>query len=467
MNRLISALSLILLISAAAAAQTTPPAIVQLFGFPCDAQTLTQCPLGSFASGLIESVDGNFYGIASEGGTGLNAQGTIFKLTPSGQLTVLYNFAEQPDGSLPNGAAPDTLIEGSDGFLYGTTLVDGKNGVGTAFKISKTGTITLLHNFCNEFVCKDGANPSFLTEGLDGSLYGGTGPNSPPTSVLFRLGKSGAYKVLHTFDSRTQPDGTGIFGMVQASDGNFYGTTVVGEQSKPANSVFRFDPLTGAYTILHAFNSPNIASSGLTLASDGRLYGLQTGSNLYNINLAGTYRKIRAVSPTPLSDGDLIQASDGSFWGDFNFGNIVFSATRAGAILQNLSLSPAVNGDQPEGLFQASDGKFYGVSFMNGAPTNGQPSNGAIWVIDAGLPAPSPTLVNFRPASGKADSTIRLQGSHFIGTTSVTISGLPARFKVLSANYIRVTVPAAATTGRIDVTNAGGTAISSTNFTVQ
>jgi len=204
-----------------------------LVGFPCDA-TLTKCPYGSFLSGFIESPDGNFYGIASEGGTGLNAQGTVFKITPSGQLAVLYSFAELPDGSLLNGASPDSLVEGTDGFLYGTTLVDGGNGLGTAFRLSKTGTITLLHSFCNTIDCHDGANPAFLTQGIDGNFYGVTGPTNPPTSVLFRMSRTGSnYTVLHTFDLKAQPDGTGVLGMLQAPDGNFYGTTVAGDQLKP------------------------------------------------------------------------------------------------------------------------------------------------------------------------------------------------------------------------------------------
>ena len=204
-----------------------------MVGFPCDA-TLTKCPYGSFLSGFIESPDGNFYGIASEGGTGLNAQGTVFKITPSGQLAVLYSFAELPDGSLLNGASPDSLVEGTDGFLYGTTLVDGGNGLGTAFRLSKTGTITLLHSFCNTIDCHDGANPAFLTQGIDGNFYGVTGPTNPPTSVLFRMSRTGSnYTVLHTFDLKAQPDGTGVLGMLQAPDGNFYATTVAGDQLKP------------------------------------------------------------------------------------------------------------------------------------------------------------------------------------------------------------------------------------------
>src|SRR5579864_4865163 len=171
MKRTLSALCFAML-TLAAAAQTPAPAITQLFGFPCDS-TLTQCPDGSFPQGLIEGADGNFYGIASEGGTGLNSPGSVFKITPSGQFTLLYSFAELPDGSLPNGAAATSLVEGMDGNLYGLTLVDGANGVGTAFRLTKAGVITLLHNFCNTLTCSDGAYPSFITQGVDGNLYGG------------------------------------------------------------------------------------------------------------------------------------------------------------------------------------------------------------------------------------------------------------------------------------------------------
>jgi uncharacterized repeat protein (TIGR03803 family) len=472
MKRVLSALSLALL-AIAAAAQTSTPAITQLFGFPCDAATLTQCPDGNFLGGFFESADGNFYGIASEGGTGMNSQGTVFKLTKDGAFTLLYSFAELPDGTLPFGASPDTLVEGLDGFLYGTTLVDGTGGAGTAFKMSKTGTITLLHNFCTTLTCGDGANPSFLTLGLDGNFYGGTGPNNPPTSVLFRMSPSGGFKVLHTFDLKTQPDGLGIFGMVPAPDGKFYGTTVAGDQLKPWNSVFRFDPVTSQYTILHGFNSPNInlpnvGASAPILASDGNLYGLRVGSILYRVTLSGQYHELGPMSPTQFIDGDVMQASDGTLWGTFFDGTgVLFNSTLSDTVLKNLTLDPSVNGSGPFGVLQAADGKLYGMSAGSGAPTNGQPSNGTFWVIDAGLPAPAPNIINFQPTSGKASSTFLLQGNHFVGATQVTINGKSANFKVLTANYIRVAVPAGAATGKISVTNAGGTSTSTKAFTVQ
>jgi uncharacterized repeat protein (TIGR03803 family) len=472
MNRLPSTLSIALL-SITLTAQTSSPPITQLFGFPCDSATLTQCPDGSFVSGFFESADGNFYGIASEGGTGKNSQGTVFKLTKDGTFTLLFSFAELPDGTLPFGASPDTLVEGLDGFLYGTTLVDGTGGAGTAFKMSKAGAITLLHNFCTTLTCSDGANPSFLTLGVDGNFYGGTGPNNPPTSVLFRMSPSGGFKVLHTFDTKALPDGLGVFGMVQAQDGNFYGTTVAGDQLKPFNSVFRFNPVTSEYSILHGFNSPNInlpnvASSTPILASDGNFYGLRVGSILYRITRSGNYHELGPMSATQFMDGDLMEASDGTLWGDFSANTgVVFNATLSGTVLRNLALIPAVNGSGPFGVLQAADGKLYGMSAGGGAPVNGQTSNGVFWVIDAGLPPPAPNIINSQPASGKPGSTFLVQGSHLVGTTEVTVDGNNADFSVLTANYIRVSVPAGANTGKISVTNAGGTATSTKVFTVQ
>ena len=138
-------------LAAVASAQTSNPTITRLYAFRCDASAV--CPDGYFPIELIEGADGNFYGAAAAGGTGLNAQGTIFKITPAGQLSVIYSFAENADGSLPNGSAPGSLVEGIDGFLYGTTSENGANGFGTVFKLSKSGVIQVLHNFCGTLTC--------------------------------------------------------------------------------------------------------------------------------------------------------------------------------------------------------------------------------------------------------------------------------------------------------------------------
>jgi uncharacterized repeat protein (TIGR03803 family) len=453
-----------------AIAQTSVPTINALFSFPCDSNFV--CPDGWFPSSLIESPDGNFYGAASEGGVGKNAQGTVFKMTPNGQISVIYSFAELPDGSLPFGASPTSLVEGMDGFLYGTTLVDGKFGAGTVFKLSKAGVIQDLHDFCATLTGADGCLPAFITQGLDGNFYGVTGPTNVPQNVIFRISPSGSYKVLHTFDTKQQPDGAGAYSLTPTTDGNFHGATVAGQQNKPFNSVFRFNPTTGAYTILHGFNWPNVATADLIQASNGELFGVESNSRLYHISTSGQYHLIGPLSPTQFWNAEILQASDGNLWGDFQSGcgfqGGVFAATTTGSIVQNLVFNCNTDGQQPNSMLQAADGRFYGLTMGGGGISTTNPvENGTFWVMDAALPKPSPSIVNLQPTSGKAGSTVLLQGSHLVGTTAVTFNGVNAAFQVLTANYIRAIVPGGASSGKIAVTNAGGTTKSPKAFTVQ
>jgi hypothetical protein len=119
-------------------------------------------------------------------------------------------------------------------------------------------------------------------------------------------------------------------------------------------------------------------------------------------------------------------------------------------------------------MIQAADGKFYGVTLGNGGVSSTDDvTNGTIWTIDAGLPAPPPAVIAFRPSSGQVGSKILLQGNHFVGTTAVSLNGVSAAFRVLSVSYIGITVPTGATSGPITITNAGGTATTIGSFTVQ
>lgn len=458
-------------------AQDASPKLRVLHTFPCNASFV--CKDGWFPTFLTEAGDGSFYGIAAEGGSTPDSQGTVFKFTPAGEFSVIYSFDERPDGSLPSGASPGIIVEGTDGFLYGTTLVDGAFGLGTVFKLTKNGFTSDLHDFCNTPLCTDGAYPGFLMQGIDEKFYGSTGPAGFPTDILFSITSKGEFKVLHTFDSPKQPDGGGTFGFFPGPDGNFYGTTIAGAQSDPFNTVFRFNPANNAYKILYGFNgftgfnNAPIAQSNIVQATTGELFGLQTNSVLYEVSTKGAHKEIGALTSTQYLDGIVLQASDGNLWGTFLGGDCgdqgqVFATKTDGTVLHNIVFDCHTDGQQVANILQAADGKLYGVTLgIGGVSTTDPTSNGTIWVIDAGLPKPAPVLVNFAPLTGAAGSRILLQGSHFVGTTAVHINGKEACFKLLTANFIRVNVPPDATTGKITITNAGGTTTSAKSFTVE
>jgi uncharacterized repeat protein (TIGR03803 family) len=136
---------------------------------------------------LVQGYDGNFYGTTYFGGTSARCGGgcgTVFKITPAGVETVLYNFTGDPDG-----AYPDTgLTLGTDGNFYGTTSVGGKNNYGAIFQITPAGKLTILYNFCSATGCVDGIYPKTpIVQHTNGRFYGSTSGNSLGGSVFYRL----------------------------------------------------------------------------------------------------------------------------------------------------------------------------------------------------------------------------------------------------------------------------------------
>src|SRR5271154_5143277 len=200
---------------------------------------------------LIQGSDGNFYGTTgSEASTK-----AIFKMTPAGALTTLYTASRFGGVS---------LLPGSDGNFYGASDFDGA-GVGTIFKMTPAGSLTPLYTFQGT----DGANPSAgLIQALDGNFYGTTGQGgstltkgSSGSGTVFKLTPAGSLSTLHNFAG---PDGLGPGGLIQASDGNFYGTTPYGGANNCASgqtlyagcgTVFKITP-TGTLTTLHSFAGP-------------------------------------------------------------------------------------------------------------------------------------------------------------------------------------------------------------------
>ncbi len=191
-------------------------------------------PLQVYPVGLMQGADGNLYAITSDGGS--HTGGSIVKITPDGNLTTLYNFCSQTncaDGSVPGGA----LIQGQDRNFYGTTTQGGANYGGTVFKLTSSGKLTTLYSFCAQANCFDGSYPRGLIQATDGNFYGvtsygGNGATVPISGLgtLFELTPTGRLTTLYRFCSQTNcADGTGpSAALLQGTNGNFYGTTVDG-----------------------------------------------------------------------------------------------------------------------------------------------------------------------------------------------------------------------------------------------
>jgi uncharacterized repeat protein (TIGR03803 family) len=310
---------------------------------------------GNQPLGLVLGTDGNFYGATYWGGADTadcpndvtyGGCGTVFKITPSGVLTTLHSF------TIANGEEPITgLVRATNGAYYGTTYAGGADGYGTVFEITSAGTLTRLHSFA----LTDGAYPDGrLIQATDGNLYGTTsyGASYAP-GTIFKITPSGSFTTVYTF---SPSDADGAYpegGLIQATDGDFYGTTALGGL-RNAGTVFKMTP-SGTLTTLYNFCSQVKAlicadgaepTDALVQATDGNFYGttLVGGSGAACLNgefACGTVFKITpagvlttlhnfcsqpncadgsegpsfATDETNAGFGGLIQATSGTLYG--------------------------------------------------------------------------------------------------------------------------------------------------------
>lgn len=432
---------------------------------------------------LTQATNGNLYGTAYGGGA--NGQGTVFKMTPAGTLTTLYNFCSQ--NACADGAEPHVApVLAANGNLYGTTAQYGANGTGgTVYKITPSGTLTTLHSFCAQSGCADGAIPfAGLVLATNGDFYGTTnGGGTFSYGTIFRITANSTLATLHSFDGAdgTYPQGAGL---IQATDGNFYGTTQSGGTNGDG-TVFKITP-SGTLTTLYSFCSQADCAdgedpeAGLVQATDGNFYGTTqsggttqgSGGTIFRITPSGTLTTLyRFCSQGGCTDGEspesaLIQATDGNFYGTTynggaNFEGTIFKISLSGALTTLYSFcsqAGCTDGQNPNApLVQDTNGKFYGTTYQGGA--NGV---GTVFSLSVGLHA----FVETVPVGGRVGQSVLILGTNLTGATSVTFSGVAATFKVSSPTLITATVPTGATTGTVKVTTPSGTLSSNTPFRV-
>jgi uncharacterized repeat protein (TIGR03803 family) len=387
-------------------------------------------------AGLVQSANGDLYGTTDYGGAYNN--GTVFRITPSGRLTTLHSFAGPPtDGEVPNAG----MVQATNGDFYGTTAAGGAFRNGTVFKITASGTLTTLYSFCSQSGCTDGSNPLGLVQATNGDFYGVTALGGAAASyngnnagagcgTVFKITPSGTLTTLYSFCSLSGcTDGLAPqAGLVQAVSGDFYGTTEQGGGTNHAGTVFKISP-SGTRTTLYRFCSQGACADGAS----------------------------PLVGP--------VQATHGDFYGTtYNGGDAgrgtAFKITAGGTLTTLYSFCsqgyPCMDGASPDaGFVQDTNGNLYGTTLAGGAV-----NEGTVFGLSVGLVP----FVKTQTTSGKVGAAVKILGTSLTGASSVSFNGTAAIFKVVSSSEITTTVPAGATTGKVEVATPSGTLSSNVPF---
>jgi uncharacterized repeat protein (TIGR03803 family) len=299
----------------------------------------------------------------------LPAHGQIFQ--------ELYSFTAGADGLTPQ----SPLIQGQDGNFYGTTtdgpgpITENWDGYGTIFRMTPSGTLTTLF----AFNWTNGAYPSgALLQAADGNFYGTTTSGGVGRGTMFRISPTGVFTLLGVFAGGSNPLGD----LVQGPDGFLYGVTEDGGDYNSHGTVFRASTNGWSWDemsiYLHLFypGSPEgySPSGGLLLAKDGNFYGVTGGDPgaIYRVTTNGTVAAVASFQQGPGNAvwpvGKLLQADDGNFYGAAGGGlGTIFRLTPKGTLSTFARIGEDYTGEDPVGgLVQARDGKIYGCTYEGG-----------------------------------------------------------------------------------------------------
>lgn len=472
---------------------TTGGTLTKLFDFKSN-----EGGLSGFALGF----DGNLYGTTSGGGTS-NA-GTVYKTTPTGTRTTLWNFTSFDDGANP--IYPP--LAGQDGNFYGVNPGDRAGQFGFLYRMTPAGVLTTLETFDGTH----GTSPNPPVQATDGNFYGTTqfgGTGTCNCGVVYKLTPAGKLTVLHNF-AGFPSDGSRPLGVLaQGNDGNFYGVTFSGGASSTnQGTVFKITP-SGVYTVLHSFNDVGGTDglnpwTGVIAGTDGNLYGTSqggahNGGTLFKITPTGQMTILyNFCSVAGCADGffpqtPIVQHTNGKFYGSTESGGA--SGLNGGVFYSlDMGLSPFVSlvtwtgkvGKTVEILGQGLTGttkvSFNGTlatftvvsdTYLTATLPAGA-TTGFVTVTTPGGARKSnrkflvtPSITSFAPPSGPIGTVVTIMGNSFTGATKVMFGTVKATvFTVVSDMQVTATVPSGAVTGKIQVTTPGGTATSSTAFTV-
>jgi len=416
---------------------------------------------------LIQATDGYLYGTTEAGGTNRSDYcylgqyyqesgcGTLFRISLSGQFTKLHDFYSSADGYQN---APSTgVVLGSDGNLYGMAIRSFPSGTTSMFKATTAGVVSVHYLF--DIEGRDGYQAwGGLIVGSDGAFYGTTGSSGELGGVpgagcgtAFRIDLAGSFSRLHTFagpgatNDGCKPWAT----LLQAQDGNLYGTTKFGglEQGNciagGCGIVFRLGT-DGSYTVLHRFTGTDGSGeypqgAGLTQMPDGTLYGV-TGGNPYG----------EGFGYVPLC-----QIGSGTTWSC----GTLFTITPGGTLTQifDFGESNSAYGLFPHSsLILADDGNLYANTIGGGGWGAGVLYR---WVLDPATPILA--IDGLSTDGGKPGDSVLINGEGFTGTSRVTFGNgealVDAAFTVLSDQQIGATVPPDAAASAPGVTSPRGT----------